>query len=163
MISYAVFENTELKQIDIKTAYLNADIKEEIFMRQPEVFEKFDKQRNPLIAKLRKSLYGLKKSGSNWYLTIKSFLSQLGFTSAIQDEFIFIKKSENGIEGIVCPWLNDMLIFGLQEDFYENFKNKVSEQFQMSSYGDLSWFLNIKIEQTENKIKLSEEVYVEKL
>ena len=58
--------------MDIKTAYLNADIEEEIFMQQPEGFRKFDKQGNPLICKLRKSLYGLKQCGRNWYLTIKT-------------------------------------------------------------------------------------------
>ena len=149
--------------MDIKTAYLNADIGEEIFVQQPEGFEKFDKQGNPLICKLRKSLYGLKQSGRNWYLTIKNFLSQLGFTAAIQDECLFIKKGENAIEGLVCLWVGDMVILGLQKDFCENFKNKVGEQFEISSYGDLSWFLNIKIERTENKIKLSQEAYVEKL
>ena len=51
--------------MDIKKAYLNADIEEELFMQQPEGFEKFDKQGNPLICKLRKSLYGLKQSGRN--------------------------------------------------------------------------------------------------
>ena len=101
LISYAVYKNTELKQMDIKTAYLNADIEEEIFMQQPEGFEKFDNQGNPLICKLKNSLYGLKQSGRNWYLKIKNFLSQLGFTPAVQDECLFIKKSENGIEGIV--------------------------------------------------------------
>ena len=63
----------------------------------------------------------------------------------------------------MCLWVDDMVILGLQEDFCENFKNKVSEQFQISSYGDLSWFLNIKIEQTQNEIMLSQETYVEKL
>ena len=119
--------------MDIKTAYLNADIEEEIFMQQPEGFKKFDKQGNPLICKLRKSLYGLKQSGRNWYLTIKTFLNQLGFTPAIQDECLFIKKGENGIEGIVCLWVDDMVILGLQEDFCENFKITVIEQFQISS------------------------------
>ena len=50
-----------------------------------------------------------------------------------------------------------MVILGLQKDFCENFKNKVSERFQISSYGDLNWFLNIKIEQTENEMKQSQE------
>ena len=83
----------------IKTAYLNADIEKEIFMQQPEGFKKFDKQGNPLICKLRKSLYGLKRSGRNWYLKIKTSLNQLGLTPAIQDECLFINKGENGIEG----------------------------------------------------------------
>ena len=116
-----------------------------------------------LFCKLRKSLYGLKQSGRNWYLTIITFLNQLGFTPAIQDECLFVKKGENGIDGLVCLWEDDMVILGLQEDFCENYKNKVSEQFQISSYGGLSWFLNIKTGRTQNEIMLSQEAYVEKL
>ena len=105
----------------------------------------------------------MKQSSRNWYLSIKNFLCQSGFTAAIQDECLFIKKGENAIEGLVCLWVDDMVILGLQKDFCESFKNKVSERFQIGSYGDLSWFLNIKIERTENEIKLSQEAYVEKL
>ena len=105
----------------IKTAYLNADIEEEIFMHLTEGFQKFDKQGKPLICNLRKSLFGLKQSGRNWYLTINRFLSQLGFTAAIQDECLFIKKGENGIAGIVCLWVDVLLMLGLQEDFCDNF------------------------------------------
>ena len=149
--------------MDIKTAYLNADIEEEIFMQQPGWFEKLDNQGNHLICKLMKRLYGLKQSGRNWYLRTIYFLSQLGFTPAIHDECLFIKKGENGIEGIVCLCVDDMVILGLQEDLCENFKIKFSEQFQISSYGDLIWILNIKIERIENETKLSQEAYVEKL
>ena len=56
-----------------------------------------------------------------------------------------------------------MVILGLQEDFCENFEFKVNEQFQISSYGDLSWFLNVKIERTENEIMRSQEAYADKL
>ena len=60
--------------------------------------------------------------------------------------------------------VNDMVMLVLQKDFCENFENKVSEQFQISSYGDLLiWFLIIKIERTKNEIKLSHEAYVKKL
>ena len=96
---------------------------------------------------VEENLYGLKQSGRNWYLTIKFFLGQIGFTPAIKDECLFLKKGENVIEALVCLWVGDMAILGLHED----------------SYGDLSWFLNIKIEQTENKIMLSQEAYMEKL
>ena len=63
---YALRNGSELKQMDIKTAYLNADLDEEIFMQQPEGFEKYNDQGNPIVCKLNKSLYGLKQSGRNW-------------------------------------------------------------------------------------------------
>ena len=59
LISDEVYKNTKIKQMEIKTAYLNADIEEEIFMQQPEGFEKFDKQGNLLNCILKKRLYGL--------------------------------------------------------------------------------------------------------
>ena len=90
--SYELRNGSELKQMDIPTAYLNADIDEEIFMQQPESFEKYNDQRNPLVCKLNKNLYGLKQSGRNWYLTIKGFLGGLGFVPSIQDECLFIKS-----------------------------------------------------------------------
>ena len=118
--------------MDIKTAYLKADSEEEIFMQQPEGLEKFDKQGNSLIYKLRKSLYGLKQSARNWYLTIKTFLNQLDFTPAIQDECLFIKKGENGIEGLDCLWVDDMVILGLQEDFVKTLKIKLMSNFKLA-------------------------------
>ena len=96
--------------MNIKTAYLNADIEEEIFMQQHEGLENIDKQGNLLIFKLRKSLCGLKQSGRNWYLTIITFLTQLCFTAAIRDECLFKNKGENGIEREVCLWVDDMVI-----------------------------------------------------
>ena len=71
--------------MDIETAYLNADSDKEIFMQQPEGFEKYNEQGNRLVCKLSKSLYGSKQCGRNWYLTLKGFLGVLGFPS-IQDE-----------------------------------------------------------------------------
>ena len=56
-----------------------------------------------------------------------------------------------------------MVILGTRQNFCENYKNRVSEKFKITSYGDLSCFLNIEIEKTEHKIKLSEEAYIEKL
>ena len=59
----------------------------------------------------------------------------------------------------MCRWVDDMVILDWQDDFCENFKNKVSESFQIRSYGDLSWFLNIKIERTENEVMLSQDFF----
>ena len=60
--------------MDIKTAYLNADIDEEIFMQEPEGFEKKNSEEgSPLVCNLGKSLYGLKQSERNWYLTISTY------------------------------------------------------------------------------------------
>ena len=66
-----------MRQLDIKTAYLNAKLDEEILMKQPEGFEKFDEEGKPLVCLLKKILYGLKQSGRNWHRTLKSYLEEL--------------------------------------------------------------------------------------
>ena len=77
VLSLAVQNRYQLRQLDIKTAYLNAKLDEEILMKQPEGFEKFDEEGKPLVCLLKKSLYGLKQSGRNWHRTLKSYLEEL--------------------------------------------------------------------------------------
>ena len=71
--------------MDIKTAYLNAPIAEEINTKQPEGFEQLDNIGKPLVRLKKKSLYGLKHSGRNWYLTFRNFLVANGLESLVHD------------------------------------------------------------------------------
>ena len=64
---------------------------------------------------------------------------------------------------MVYLWVDDMVILGTRQNFCKNFKNKVCEKFKLSRNGDPSWFFNIKIERTENKIMLCYELYIDKL
>ena len=68
LLSFAVQRDLKLKQLDVKTAYLNAEIDEEIFVQQPLGFEVLKDGEN-LVCELKKSLYGLKQSGRNWFFT----------------------------------------------------------------------------------------------
>ena len=65
--------------MDIKTAYINAPIAEEIYMKQPEGFEQLDNKGKPFVCLMNKSLNGLKQSGRNWYLTFRNFFGSLRF------------------------------------------------------------------------------------
>ena len=67
------------KRMDIKTALLNADIEENIYVEQPEGFEVKNNEGNQVYCKLRKSLYGLKQSGRNWFSTLTTFLERIWF------------------------------------------------------------------------------------
>ena len=74
LLNLAAQYQVKPRQIDIKTAYLNADIEEDIYMEQPEAFKVKSNAGNQEYCRLRKSVYGLKQSGRNWYLTLKMFL-----------------------------------------------------------------------------------------
>ena len=79
------------RQVDIKTAYLNPEIEKDIYMKQHEGFEVKSNEGNHEYCKLRKSLYGLKQSGRNWYLTLKMFLEKFGFRTCINDKCLFAR------------------------------------------------------------------------
>ena len=89
-MSLAISNDYQLKQMDIKTAFLNAPIEEDVVIKQPEGFELLDENGKPFVSKLKKSLYGLKQSGRNWFLTLKAFLITLSFVNSFHDECLFI-------------------------------------------------------------------------
>ena len=75
VLNLAVQNRYELRQLDIKTAYLNAKLDEDFLMKQPEGFDKFDEEGKPLVFLLKKSFYELKKSGRNWHLNYYMMIS----------------------------------------------------------------------------------------
>ena len=80
ILSVACLQDLEIHQMDVDTAYLNAPISEEIYMRQPAGFEERNAGGQPLVCRLRKSLYGLKQSARNWHGRLDAYLKSLGLT-----------------------------------------------------------------------------------
>ena len=78
----------QIRQMDIKSAYLNGSISEDIYMRQPKGYEELGKEH--LLAKLKKGLYGLKQAGQEWYATLQDFLVGLGFCRMHADHCVFV-------------------------------------------------------------------------
>ena len=76
MLAIAAIRNLEIRQLDIKGAYLNGDLQEEIYMRQPEGFD----DGSGRVCRLYKTLYGLKQSGREWNRKLNKRLTELGFS-----------------------------------------------------------------------------------
>ena len=81
-----------VKQLDIKAAFLKANVEEEMYMKQPEVLEVSSKQGYLLVCKLHKSLYGLKQSGRNWHSTLKKYLESIGFVACVHKSCLSVRK-----------------------------------------------------------------------
>ena len=92
LLNFAAQYNVKLFQLDVKTAYLNAPIDEEIYMIQPPCFEKYGDNGNLLYCKLKKSLYGLKQAGRNWYFRFKEFMNKFGFKNSVNDCCLYIRE-----------------------------------------------------------------------
>ena len=113
-------------------------------------------------SKLRKNLYGLKDSGRNWYLTLKTFLGRIGFRACINDKCLF----ERGIGDEFCVvyvWVDDILYWGRQDSFVDWFEKKKKEKFEVSDCNSLHWVLGMKIDVREGEIAVNQEKFTEEL
>jgi Reverse transcriptase (RNA-dependent DNA polymerase) len=100
----------KIKQLDVKTAFLYGDLEEELYMEQPESFEK--KGQEHLVCKLRRSLYGLKQAPRNWYKMFESFMCDNKFEKTNSDSCVLVKKYSSGDFIILLLYVDDMLIVG---------------------------------------------------
>ena len=100
----------ELEQLDVKTTFLHGDLKEEIYMDQPEGFKL--KGNEHMVCKLKKSLYGLKQAPRQWYKKFDLFMVGHRYTRTNADHCVYVKKFPNGKFVILLLYVDDMLIVG---------------------------------------------------
>ena len=124
--------------MDVKTAYLHAPIEEDIYLEQPEGFEQTSETGVKWVCKLKKSLYGLKQSGRNWYKLLNDHLEPNGFEKNQSDHCMYRKQIENDTI-IVIIWVDDLIIAASSEDCLIRFKDTMKSQFSMKDLGKISY------------------------
>ena len=107
--------------MDVKTAFLNGVIEEEVYIEQPTGFETYDKKTHGCI--LNKALYGLKQASKAWYRIIDGFLMILGFTKSKADSNIYYKVVDDGIM-ILLLYVDDLFLTG-EENLINECKNNL--------------------------------------
>ena len=147
LLAFAAFRDFKLFQMDVKSAFLNGIINEEVYVEQPPQFES-DKFPNH-VYKLKKALYGLKQAPRAWYERLKTFLLNLGYNMGKVDPTLFIKYFDKDI--IVIQIYVDDIIFGsTNEDLCQVFAKDMQEEFEMSHMGELQYFLGLQIKQMKD-------------
>jgi hypothetical protein len=141
-LAYACHKSFKVYQMDVKSTFLNGDLSEEDYMEQLEDFKLFD---NPeLVCKLKKSLYGLKKSPRAWYHRLDTYLKDKGFKRGTTDNNLYIKTKDNNLL-IVLVYVDD-IIFGCNKDsLVQWFASAMESEFEMSMIGELSFFLGLQV------------------
>ena len=162
LLSSAVQNEMKLKQLDIKTAYLNAGIEEEIFVDQPPGFVKKNANGKSYVCRLKKSLYGLKQSGRNSFNTLRDFLLSIQFKPSKSDPCLFLRE-RNGHKDFVASWVDDLVYCSDDNNIYEKFEKALSTKFLISEVDDLNWFLGMQIRHGKGRLEISQENYIEKL
>ena len=97
----------KIHQMDVKTAFLNGVVEEEVYVEKPLDFETNDRESH--VCRLKKSLYGLKQEPRTWYSIIDTFLSSLGFTKSKVDSNLYYKVEYDGIM-ILLLYVDDLFL-----------------------------------------------------
>ena len=150
----------KLYQMDVKTAFLNGFLKEDIYVEQPKGF--IDPHFPDHELYLKKALYGLKQAPRAWYDRLTQYLVLHQFTRGKADQILFIKREDS--ELIVAQVYVDDIIFGSTKDeLAHGFSKLMQAEFKMSMIGELTHFLGLQIRQQDSGIFLSQSKYVKNL
>ncbi|CAL1388160.1 unnamed protein product [Linum trigynum] len=160
MIALAALNNLVVHQMDVKTAFLNGDLDEEIYMEQPEGF--VIPEHASKVCKLDKSLYGLKQAPKQWHEKFDTLVLSHGFKVNESDKCIYC-KSENNTCTIICLYVDDMLIFGTNIHVVNEAKAMLKESFEVKDLGEAKFMLGIQITRTANGYSLDQSSYIEKI
>jgi hypothetical protein len=125
--------------MDVKGAYLNGDLKEEIYMNQPEGYN----DGTARLCHLIKTLYELKQSGREWNTKLNTKLQKIGFERLQSDPCVYIRKM-NGIE-IITVWVDDLLLFTKAKVTMDNLKRELGNLFEITNLGKPSKLVGIEI------------------
>jgi len=160
LISLAAVYNLIVHQMDVKIAFLNGELEEEIYMEQPEGFVVHGQESK--VCKLDKSLYGLKQAPKQWHEKFDNLMILNEFKVNESDKCIYYKYDKN-ICIIICLYVDDLLIFGSNIPAIISVKSLLSNNFDMKDLGEADVILGIKITRSDKGISLDQSHYVEKI
>ena len=160
LLAYASSMSFKLYQMDVKSAFLNGVIEEEVYVKQPPGFE--HEVYIDYVFKLNKALYGLKQAPRAWYDRLKKFLIEKDFVIGVADTTLFIKKNEKGIL-LIQIYVDDIIFGSTNEDLCEEFSNIMQKEFEMSMMGELNYFLGFQVKQMNEGIFIHQEKYTNEL
>ncbi|KAG8492723.1 hypothetical protein CXB51_010438 [Gossypium anomalum] len=161
LFALAAQKQWKVHQLDVKSAFLNGFLKEEIFIEQPEGFEVSGEEHK--VYRLKKALYGLKQVPRAWYDRIDACLSRLGFTKSISEPTLYVKKDENETLLIVSLYVDDLLVTGSKDELIEDFKKQMQDIFEMTDLGLMTYFLGMEVNQGEQGIFISQQAFALKV
>ncbi|GJV44100.1 putative ribonuclease H-like domain-containing protein, partial [Tanacetum coccineum] len=136
---------------------LYGTIEEEVYVFQPPGFE--DPYLPDKVYKIEKALYGLHQAPRAWYETLSTYIIENGFKRGTIDKTLFIKKAKGDIL-LVQVYVDDIIFGSTEKSLCYEFKGLMNKRFQMSSMGELTFFLGLQVQQKEDGIFISQDKYV---
>ncbi|GJU81448.1 ribonuclease H-like domain, reverse transcriptase, RNA-dependent DNA polymerase [Tanacetum coccineum] len=150
----------KIHHLDVKTAFLHIELKEEVYVVQPKGFENSGEENK--VYKLVKSLHGLRQAPKAWNIKLDNTLKEIGFQQYMQEKAVY--KAVNNEEFIVVAvYVDDLFVTGTSLDCINEFKKRMASQFEMSDLGELTYYLGIEVSQGKDCVEIKQERYAIKI
>jgi hypothetical protein len=148
-IVFAIAAQLRLKvhQMDVETAFLNASVTEEIYIKPPEGFP-IAPDHNCF--RLRKALYGLKQSPREWYNNVNFFLHQINFKRLVSEHCLYFRQDEDGSICIISLYVDDLVIAGSNSEILTEVKKQLGERYKMVDLGVVNHILGCEAQHDED-------------
>ena len=159
-LAFAAHSNFKVYQMDVKSAFLNGELEEEVFVEQPPGFENQDCL--DFVYFLFKALYGLKQAPRTWYDTLSLFLLENGFTRGVIDKTLFHKMHNNDLI-LVQVYVDDIIFGSTNDNLCKRFAKLMHSKYEMSMMGELAFFLGLQVHQKIDGIFICQSKYIRDL
>ncbi|KAK8713554.1 hypothetical protein V6N13_148767 [Hibiscus sabdariffa] len=162
LLAVAAFHDYEIWQMDVKTAFLNGKLEEDVYMTQPEGFVTPENARK--VFKLQRSISGLKQASRSWNLRFNEAIQEFGFIRN-EDEPCVYKKFSGSIVSFLILYVDDILIIGNDIPTLQSIKTWLSSCFSMKDLGEAAYTLGVKIyrDRSRRLLGLSQSTYIDKV
>ncbi|GJX61870.1 putative RNA-directed DNA polymerase [Tanacetum coccineum] len=155
LISLAANQEWPLHQFDVKNAFLNGNLEEEVYMELPPGVMNSEKGK---VCKLKKALYGLKQSPRAWFGRFTKSMKAFGYRQSNSDHTLFVKRKAGKLTALIV-YVDDMVVTGDDTEEIEALKNYLSQEFEMKDLGQLKYFLGIEVARSIQGISMSQRKY----
>ncbi|KOM45165.1 hypothetical protein LR48_Vigan06g047100 [Vigna angularis] len=158
LLALAAQHRWEVFQLDVKSAFLHGELKEEVYIQQPKGFVKEGKEDK--VYRLRKALYGLKQAPRAWYSRIEAYVAKEKFEKCPSEHTLFTKKHGGNIL-IVSLYVDDLIYTGNNRRMSEQFKGSMMLEFDMIDLGRMRHFLGIEVIRSETGFFICQRGYAQ--
>ncbi|GJW28573.1 retrovirus-related pol polyprotein from transposon TNT 1-94 [Tanacetum coccineum] len=152
--------NMVIFQMDVKTAFLNGELNEVVYVSQPEGF--VDPEHPSHVYRLKKALYGLKQAPRAWYDKLSAFLIKSGFTKGVVDPTLFTRKTGKHLL-LVQIYVDDIIFASTNPKACKLFAFEMNSTFKMSMMGQMSFFLGLQVSQNPRGIFINQSKYAQEI
>jgi hypothetical protein len=160
ILAMAANRGWQVHHLDVKSAFLNGELEEEVYVTQPEGFVKDGKEKH--VYKLSKALYGLRQAPRAWNVKLDRSLKNLKFSKCANEPVVYTRGVGRSTV-VLGVYVDDLIVTGEDPAEIEVFKQQMTSEFEMSGLGLLSFYLGIEVDQQNDFVTIKQSSYARKV